>query len=251
MYSVLTNSNSLNINILNINERSYSSPSPLLIYNRGKLHTQLESSEGVRQGDPFSAFGFALGVQSLYENAIKNCPHTYAISIQDDLTLIGPSQQVFQAYDYIYQHAKDYHLHLSVDKCAVYMPISKLNNDNNIIHRNNIQLECANRTLQLNTSLETLGVMIGPNNIVRQQCDNIIESHSKIFAALHHPNMPVQIALALLRSCALPRLSYLARTVPPALFRDAAKKWDQLIQENFLKLANLDPNIFLKNSKVG
>ena len=38
---------------------AYSSPSDLLVFNRGKLHSRLKSSEGVRQGDPFAAFAFA------------------------------------------------------------------------------------------------------------------------------------------------------------------------------------------------
>lgn len=48
---------------------AYSTPSHLLVYDRNRLHTTLQSREGVRQGDPFAAFGFALGVQQLYESA--------------------------------------------------------------------------------------------------------------------------------------------------------------------------------------
>ena len=223
---------------------SYSQSTPLLVFDRGNLYATIDSAEGVRQGDPFSAFCFALGVQPLYENCIKDQPDCQAVSIQDDLTLIGPSKQVFTAYDYIRQHAESYHLHLSVEKCAVYMPISDLNNDSNNQHRESVHQDCVIRQLQLCKSLDTLGVTIGPDVDVRSHCSDIIESHKSFFTALTHPSMPVQIANSLLRSCALPRLSYLARTVPPALFKDAAKQWDEQIIQCFMKLMEIDPTVF-------
>ena len=66
-----------------------------LVYGHTGLHSQLESSEGVRQGDPFSAFAFALSVQPLYEAALAGFIESHGVSILDDLTLVGPQEQVF------------------------------------------------------------------------------------------------------------------------------------------------------------
>ena len=44
---------------------AYSDPSQLLVYGREGLHSVLESSEGMRQGDPFSACFFALGAAAV------------------------------------------------------------------------------------------------------------------------------------------------------------------------------------------
>ena len=73
---------------------AYSQPSPLLVYNQGALHTALQSTEGVRQGDPFAAFVFALMVQPLYESVIAGRADCHTVSVLDDLTLVGPAEQV-------------------------------------------------------------------------------------------------------------------------------------------------------------
>jgi hypothetical protein len=73
---------------------AYSQPSPLLVYNRGALHTALQSTEGVRQGDPFAAFVFALMVQPLHESVIAGRADCHAVSVLDDLTLVGPALEL-------------------------------------------------------------------------------------------------------------------------------------------------------------
>jgi hypothetical protein len=59
----------------------------------------------------------------MYEAAIAGLPNAHAISIQDDLTLIGPQQDVFAAFDRIRELAP-YGLTLRMDKCAVFIPES-------------------------------------------------------------------------------------------------------------------------------
>ena len=97
---------------------AYSVSSPLLVYDGDRLAAQLSSSEGVRQGDPFAAFVFAFFVQPMYEAAIRDLPSVRAVSIQDDLTLVGPQEDVFLAFSRIQRMAADYGLKLRVDKCA-------------------------------------------------------------------------------------------------------------------------------------
>ena len=101
---------------------AYGCASPLLLYDNGRLHTQLESTEGVRQGDVFAGLGFSLLVQPLYEAALQLMPDGHAFSIQDDLTLIGPHTQVLTAFEHIRTHSAELGLELRVDKCAVYVP---------------------------------------------------------------------------------------------------------------------------------
>jgi hypothetical protein len=82
----------------------------------------------------------------------------------------------------------------------------------------------------------SLGVAFGPDAHVRQHCEAKVEAHEPFFAALRHPAMPTQIAFHLLRMCGQPRANYLARTVPPALFAEAATKFDQRVLDTLLQL---------------
>ena len=58
---------------------------------------------------------------------------------------------------------------------------------------------------------------------------------------LRHPAMPMQDAFLLLRSCALPSLSFLTRTTPPELLRESARRFDRLVRDTFLHIMQLDP----------
>src|SRR5680860_691391 len=158
---------------------AYSDPSQLLVYGREGLHSVLESSEGVRQGDPFSACFFALGVQPLYEEAIRDRPECHAVSVQDDLSLIGPQAQVFAAFDLIQRRAAEFQLTLRVDKCAVCIPVSVCSPNT----RESIVSACADRQLSHADSLETLGVMLGDNDTVRAHAEAAVDSQEQLFTA--------------------------------------------------------------------
>ena len=76
-----------------------------------------------------------------------------------------------------------------------------------------------------------------PSALSVQRLWNAIARSSQ--PALTHPAMPVQIGLTLLRYCALPRLSYLARTTHPAHLSAAASDFDRMAWECFAKLVGL------------
>ena len=216
---------------------AYSSPSKLLLYGRDRLCTVLESLEGVRQGCPFAAFAFALGVQPLYEAAVRGRPECHAVSIQDDLTLVGPQDQVFAAFRVIQQQAGQYQLTLRVDKCAVYLPDTLADDE----ERSRVMHTCSTLGLAYSDSLETLGVMLGNEDAVAAHAEAAVRSHEPLFACLEHPAMPTQVALLLLRYCTVPRLGFLARTVPPEHFRAAAQLFDERVQRCFQTIVQLRP----------
>lgn len=209
----------------------YSIPSSLLVYDKSKLHTILTSSEGVRQGDVFAALGFALCVQSLYENSIKDLPDVHAISVQDDLTLIGPKDQVFEAFNNIKNNAAAYHLNLCIEKCITYLPPSLPEH-----HVETCINMCNNVGIHYADNMESLGVRFGNDDIIRSHCLDIIHQHQPFFDALCHPSMPVQIGYTLLRYCGIPRLSYLTRTVHPSILLPLTNLFDHMVIECFHKM---------------
>ena len=215
---------------------AYASASPLLVFDNSRLHTIMQSAEGMRQGDPFAAFVFALCVQTLYERAIDGLPDCKAVSVLDDLTLVGPLPQVMQAYDRIKQLAAGYHLNLRSDKCQVFVP-PQLSDAAALAA---IHAACAERALQHNTHIEALGVMFGTDNDVRSHASDVVSSHERFFAALTHPSMPVQIGFSILRHCGIPRLGFLSRTVPPKLFDAAARQFDQMARDCFDHMMQID-----------
>jgi len=215
---------------------AYSLSSPLLVFDEGKLHTRLASAEGMRQGDPFAAFAFALCVQGLYESVLEGFPEVKAISVLDDLTLVGPVEKVVLVFDRITQRAKEFHLQLRTEKCQVYIPHQL--EDAAIVQR--IHAACESRSLQYDTRIEALGVIFGSDEQVLSHAAKSVESHAQFFHCLTHPNMPVQTAFSILRYCGIPRLSFLSRTIPPPLFLPSAARFDDMVRGCFDSMMQID-----------
>lgn len=220
---------------------SYATPSPLLVYSDRRLHTVLDSSEGLRQGDPFAAFGFSLDVQPMWEAAIDGLKDTHAVSVQDDLSIIGPQAQVFQAYDRLTRMVDQYHLTLRTDKCAVYIPPTLTHPTTLAL----LQSACDTCRLARFPYLESLGVVLGAADDIRTHTESTVDSHDLLFECLVHKSMPTQIALSLLRHCAVPRLGFLARTVHPTLLRPAASRFDTRVMASFRMLMQIGDDTHL------
>ena len=213
---------------------AYSEGSDLLLYDRSALHSVLQSLEGVRQGCPFAAFAFALLVQPLYEAAIADLPTVKAISVLDDITLIGPLDDVMTAFDRVQAQAASFRLQLQVPKCKLFIPPTS--------HplAESIRVAAAPRQLECTSSLLALGVTHGHDSAVTEHCLAMARSHERFFDALTHPAMPAQVGFALLRYCAVPRMSFLARTVQPHLFRETAELFDGMVRDCFTRLVQLE-----------
>ncbi|MDR3572021.1 MAG: reverse transcriptase domain-containing protein, partial [Candidatus Pacebacteria bacterium] len=208
----------------------YSDPSSLLVFDRsGHRFAELLSTEGVRQGCPFAAFAFALTVQSLYEAALDQTriPNScHGFSIQDDFTIVGPYDEVMRVYDYLEQHAHvDLGLELVTAKCQVFLPPTTTTAVEVV---DAIHTACADRGLAHDTRMESLGVMFGPHAEIVAHVDSAVDDSAHFFRCLTHPSMHVQTASLLLRSCALPKLSYLTRTTHPDLLLAPARRFDQM-----------------------
>ena len=219
----------------------YNDPSSLLVFDGSHLFAELQSTNGVRQGCPFAAFGFALAIQPLYEAALRDSPECNGFSIQDDFTIVGPSDQVMRAYDYLKSHAhSEFGLELVTAKCQVFVPTTTLSVATQVPSSNTAQVismapiftrireQCALRQLRHSTEMESLGVMFGPNAAVIAHADMSVDESQHFFACIAHPSMHVQTGALLLRYCAIPRLGYLARTTHPDLLLEPARRFDQM-----------------------
>ena len=232
----------------------YANASSLLIYERGELFAELQSSNGVRQGCPFAAFAFALTVQPLYEAALRESPDCNGFSIQDDFTVIGPVTQVMRAYDYLKAHAHaDLGLELATAKCQVYLPPTLEAEQHPAV----IAM-CESRQLPHATHMGSLGVMFGPPMRIEDHCDAAVDASEHFFACVSHPAMPAQTAALLLRYCAIPKLGYLARTTHPEQLLAPSRRFDAMalraqlaiLQQTDASLTALEPRVADPDSRV-
>jgi hypothetical protein len=212
---------------------AYSSPSALLLYDKqGQLVEVLSSQEGVRQGDPLSSFYFSISAQPLYKRSTQGTSTT-AKAVIDDLNLIGPAASVFSSFDKLRsQCGPSSDLVLQVPKCfAVWPHASDPPPD--------VVDGCRTRDLRLIRGWHpVLGAPVGDlrsyASEVQAWIAKEVNSHDAFFANLSHKALSCQNSTKILRSCGLPRLNYLARTVPRTLFLAAAAAFDKKILSSYL-----------------
>ena len=229
---------------------SYREGSPLLVFDdTGILQAVLQSVQGVKQGDPLSAFAFAFTVQHLFRDALKAGKGVTAAAVLDDLTLVGDYTQVFKVFDRLRTLAPAYNLQLQPRKCKVLMPQHFPSDYIAGTHAvyDDILRECSLRNLEHTDHIRILGVYLTTNSahsnqFITDHVNQVVADHQHMFELLADDEMPPQCAMILLRVCFLPCLQHLLRSIPPRFMLHACMEFDAQVRTTFESIIRLDTN---------
>ncbi|CAI5982959.1 unnamed protein product [Closterium sp. NIES-65] len=206
----------------------YASPSSLH-YRSGPLIETLQSSSGVRQGDPCGPFLFALTQHLAIRPIQRQSPALFITSYADDTYMVGPAHDVFPAYTALTARLNDLGLRVQPSKCSLWAPLdlpSDLTPPSDIIIAPN--------------GLTVAGVPIGSDTHIISTVRDKLHSFSSSLPLLHDLHDP-QTASRLLTLCISARPSFLLRTVAPfpeveELYTD----WDNTLLDHFVRLIGSD-----------
>lgn len=209
---------------------AYGKPSDLLLIEKGKLKGTIPSTQGVKQGDTLSSLLFALSMVKLYGNTAE-AAGVKTVAVQDDVYFLGPMHSIAIAWDHFNDAVgRGTGLVLNQRKTHVLTP-QGVNDD-----------ELVTRGLQSsNLMIPALGTILTRDSGVLQRwlAKEMQRAHRKLFDALRHPKLPVQVAFTLLRACALPVVQYWMRTSPPASTGVLAEQFDDLIMQAALVILDI------------
>ena len=204
----------------------YGVSSHMGVYERGQLVARFLNGEGVKQGCPLAALLFSLSVQHLYEQCCVGLRvHAYAIA--DDLTLVGPADQVQVALERLQRLTAVEGPELCLRKCEALWPRAT-------DHAAYLPFVAAMHAAGVSVRHDTvamLGTTAGLPDKRGAHCLAAAACSASLLAAVAHPLMPSQIAVLLLRYCAVPRMSYLTRVTPPSIIMPALEQFDAAIQQ--------------------
>ena len=208
---------------------AYSAPSDLFIRdNSGNLYPGIQSATGVRQGDPLGPVLYALGVKSIYSEALAVNPTktVNGSAILDDFNIVGPPGDLIPVYNKFVELAAKINLEVQPSKCQliyfhnVTNPLDKEVNE--FVQTNNISLQTEAALI--------LGAPVALNKAAAEPIlQSIIDEHNIYFDALKHSSLSVQKTILLLRHCGIPRFSYLIRCVRPEFISEFIEIFDQMI----------------------
>ena len=213
-----------------------------LLYVRNENHVQcplLLSSQGVKQGDPLSAFLFSLTIQSSYVEASNSVKNISMKCIMDDCTIVGNPEDILPVFNKFCEKVSDIGLEVQPHK-------SKL------IHYNDTPLDKS-----LLDSLEALKIEIVKDTTILlgspigSDCESIDKTASEIimknqmlFDCLSSDHLSIQEAYTIIRLSTNTLIRHLARTVRPDAMIETAQLFDQTIRDimmNKLKWNTLSP----------
>ncbi len=100
----------------------YGSPSHLIIREGSTVIDTISSQQGGKQGCVLTGLGFAHLFQPLYNAAVADLPNVTARAIVDDFTIVGPPEEVFEAYDRLLPAAARVGVSVNTTKTNVQLP---------------------------------------------------------------------------------------------------------------------------------
>jgi hypothetical protein len=209
--------------LFRIADFAYSAPSTLLLQRCDGA--SIESSNGVRQGDPLACLLFCVYMRELYAE-LAGKADVVLYGFIDDLHIVGSPAEVMKALAALQQLLPGVSLHCNTAKsCLAYfhddtapLPASLL--------RTLAEQDIAVR----HDWMEVMGAVVGRDSeAVKQglECLAAKDNGSEaFFRRLQSPELLVQSALLVLRQCAVPKLNYLLRCSPPACIAEQAAHFD-------------------------
>ena len=207
---------------------AYAQPSALVLSGcDGKM---IESVQGVRQGDPLSALLFCVYMRNVLQQ-VSEQTGVRVYGFFDDISLLGTPQQLVAALGHVQQslpavslqlntaksHFTYFHDHLTPLTAAVL----------GVLSASNIELH--------HSWVSVVGVVVGRDDAaIRAGIQSTLAAagnHDTFLRRLQLEEMPLQVAMIMLRQSMVPAMNYWLRCVAPVCIEGEASSFDQRVVE--------------------
>jgi hypothetical protein len=208
------------------------------------------SDEGAQQGDPLGPLLYCLATLPLLKEMQANFPGGLLRAYIDDITLMGPSEAIFQCLTFLQTSAERYGLCLNGAKCKVVLgrcgTQEALDEKRRTYsaHLQNIEVDeirphpedyetVSQGDLEIHHGVKILGTPVGHPAYVQaelvQILSNIREDTRRLDVVIHES----QALWTFLHFVVIPKVNYLLRTVPPTLCEPFTSDFEALLMNIF------------------
>ena len=199
----------------------YSGFSPLL-FQKGEESYLLSSQEGVHQGDPLGPILFSLTIHPLLVDLQKSHPLIHTLAYLDDVFLVDPLDGVLSAFNDLRGSTSQVGLSIATNKCEIF-------------GTGKSEYKSSEPICISFVGTTVLGTPVGRPDYIESYCSDTTLGGQTLCTQILAMNNP-QCGMLLLRSCHVPRLNYLMRTVAPSLIMSATTVHDNLTRSTFQQL---------------
>jgi hypothetical protein len=200
----------------------YSAPSQLLLQRCDGL--SIESTNGVRQGDPLACLLFCLYMKDVYEAVARQADVTLYAYV-DDLHVVGTPTEVLKALTALQTLLPSVSLKCNTAKSH----FAYFHADTAPLNASLLQTLAQHDINVHNDWMQVMGAVIGRDAQSVQAGLTSITAHAgkeAFFRRLQSPLLSVQSAMLLLRQCAVPQMNYLLRCMPASCIAGMADEFD-------------------------
>ena len=239
----------------------YSHESDLLIWGKDGKVRVLKSRSGQQQGDTLGSFLFCLGIQPILNAVHAKWPGLLVRAICDDIHVAGPDAEVAQAFAFLRDELAKIGLELSYgpEKTCCLLPSLEDGDDAESSERRRLlgrySSALPSDVVRLGGGMEVLGSFVGADEwvaaAVLAKVENLSDAKSIAYACAELSSLAASRALnardvagSLLRTCVVPKLGYLCRTVRPDLLLSAARSADNIVARTFCAVFHVNHSIF-------
>ena len=213
---------------------------PLIVKSRAGPCATVESVSGVRQGDVFASFLFALAVQPLFERAVGVEQGVVGVAIYDDLTLIGEPEHVLEAFRRLADMCGEFGLSLAKHKCSVLFPCERPSSE--------VADAFVSESIQVLGERwhAVLGAAVGSDHSgIAEFVNGVACRHEELFRAVQL--MDPQTGLLILRACGLPRFTHIVRSIAPRMTAAGAQRFDDRVFDCFQRISGIPADWWAAN----
>ena len=209
-----------------IADLAYSAPSTLLLQRCDGQ--SIQSSNGVRQGNPLACLLFCLYMRELYAELAAEADVTL-YGFVDDLHIVGTPAEVVKALTALQRLLPGVSLRCNTAKsCLAYF------HDDSAPLPASLLRTLAEQDIAIQHDwMEVMGAAVGRDaEAVKQGLDCLAARDSgseAFFRRLQSPGLLVHSALLVLRQCAVPKLNFLLRCSPPECIAEQAAHFDHAL----------------------
>ena len=195
----------------------------LLVYNNRTLLKTLASQEGVQQGHVLGSLGYNMSIHPDYVavQAEYKDQGVRLVAIHDDLTVVGPAEAAFAAFDmFASRLLARGDLRLRPDKCRVLIAST----DASVV-RDITALANTRGVAVAQGAMKLHGGCVGTDTAkMRDSIRESVSRFDKVLEAVSDPKMPSQIAWHIIRQCVVSGVGFFARITQPHIGRDTFVK---------------------------
>ena len=209
----------------------------------------LVSEEGTRQGDPLAGTYFNLGFLHVLQNVIQRFPTLTPFGIHDDVTLVGPPAEVFEALEWLVRAVPETTGgEIQATKTIAHRPAGKPADDT--LYPGIRWLPTGGEDIQPETftyvkykqGLVVAGVPIGSDEFIKHFLDSVSADTLKLSQAIDTLKSSDFERQAFLLDfyCLRPRVNHIFRGLPPRYLPDFASDHDTLMRDAISKTLGVD-----------